>query len=347
MHRLSIYGIETCSSCLAVFLFSIHFTICFHHNIVVQIEISFYQEYFQKRYFRSMNLVLTGIAFFFIFLIGILPFWLLYIFSDIMRFFLHDVFGYRKKIVRENLERCFPGKNKKEIDLLIKKSYKNLTDIIVEGFKGFTMTKKQLLKRHKIINPEILNAYKDSGKSFIATPCHYGNWEWGSMSPSLFFDYPVIVFFTPLSNPYLNKYIGINRSRTGALLTSTRETTKTFDERTNIESIYIMAADQSPSKPTKAIWVNFLGQETAFLDGPERHARLRDIPVVFTDIQRVKRGYYEIELSFISEKPKETAKGEITADYAKRLEEIVKRKPENWLWSHRRWKLKKEVPEVH
>ena len=293
-----------------------------------------------------MNIVLTGIAFFFIFLIGILPFWVLYIFSDIARFFLHDVFGYRKKIVRENLERCFPEKGKKEIDRLIRASYKNLTDVVVEGFKGFTITKKQLLKRHKTINPEILDPYKNSGKSFIALPCHYGNWEWGSMSPSLFFDYQVVTFFTPLSNPYLNKYIAKNRSRTGAMLVSTRETTKTFDELANTEAVYIMAADQSPSKPTKAIWVDFLGQETAFLDGPERHARLRDIPVVFTDIQRVKRGYYRIELSFISEHPTKTKPGEITSEYAKRLEEVIKNKPENWLWSHKRWKLKREVPKV-
>ena len=290
-----------------------------------------------------MHIISTGIAIFFIFLFGILPFWMLYLISDITRFFLQHVFGYRKKVTRDNLERCFPEKSPKEIDALVTKAYKNLTDVLVEGLKAFTMSDKQILERHKIINPEIINPYKNSGKSFIATPCHYGNWEWGSMSPSLYFNYPVVVFFTPLSNPYLNKFIGKNRSRTGALLTSTRETTKTFDERAKIETIYIMAADQSPSKPAKAIWIDFFGIETAFLDGPERHARLRDIPVVFTDIQRVKRGHYKLELSFISENPKETLPGEITTIYAKRLEDRIKNKPEDWLWSHKRWKLKRSI----
>ena len=141
----------------------------------------------------------------------------------------------------------------------------------------------------------------------------------------------------------MNKFISKNRSRTGAVLVSTRKTSKTFDELANTEAVYIMAADQSPSKVTKAIWVNFLGQETAFLDGPERHARQRDIPVVFTDIQRVKRGYYRIELSFISENPTKTKPGEITGEYAKKLEEVIKNKPENWLWSHKRWKLNKST----
>jgi KDO2-lipid IV(A) lauroyltransferase len=123
------------------------------------------------------------------------------------------------------------------------------------------------------------------------------------------------------------------------LLAPTTSTTNTFGELRDVETVYIMAADQSPSKPEKAIWVDFLGIKTAFLDGPERHARTRDIPVIFADIQRVKRGHYALELSFISEHPQATQHGEITAAYAKRLEEIIRRKPENWLWSHKRWKL--------
>ncbi len=160
---------------------------------------------------------------------------------------------------------------------------------MIEGFKAFAMTDKQLVSRHKVINPEILNSYTGSGKSIIAEPGHYGNWEWGSMAPSLQLNYQIVAFYTSLSNPYIERFLKKNRSRTGAILAKTTETTKTFDDLADVESVYIMAADQSPSKPEKAIWIDFLGQDTAFLDGPERHARSRDIPVVFIDIQRVKR----------------------------------------------------------
>lgn len=288
-----------------------------------------------------MNLILTGIAIFFIFLIGILPFRVLYIFSDIARFFLHRVFGYREKVIRSNLKRCFPEKEKKEIDKLVVKAYKNLTDVMVEGFKAFAMTKKQLIERHKIINPELLDQFKDSDRNIIATPCHYGNWEWGSMAPGLQLNYQIVGFYTTFSNPHIDKFMRNNRSRTGAKLLSTHKTKAAFDELTDTRSVFIMAADQSPSKPEKAIWVDFMGQHTAFLDGPERHARLRNIPVVFTDIQRVKRGYYEIELSFISINSSESKLGDITNEYAKRLEKVIRNKPENWLWSHKRWKLNK------
>jgi KDO2-lipid IV(A) lauroyltransferase len=166
------------------------------------------------------------------------------------------------------------------------------------------------------------------------------------MAPSLQLRYQIVTFYTKLSNPHLERFIKNNRSRTGALLAPTSSTTRTFDELKNEEIVFIMAADQSPSKPEKAIWVDFLGIKTAFLDGPERHARTRNIPVIFADIQRVKRGHYELELSFITENPKETQYGEITASYAKRLEKIIRHKPENWLWSHKRWKLNDRMEEV-
>ena len=105
-----------------------------------------------------------------------------------------------------------------------------------------------------------------------------------------------------------------------------------------MNSIFIMASDQSPSNIKKAIWVKFLGRDTAFLQGPEVYAKKHDLPVVFVDIQRVKRGYYELEMKLITENPLELPEGEITQRYASMLEEAIRNKPENWLWSHRRWK---------
>jgi len=259
-----------------------------------------------------------------------------------MRFLLKDVFGYRKKVIVSNLKRCFPNADDKEIRKLTSDAYKNLMDVLVEGFKAFTMSNEQIKRRHKVLNPEILEPYKNSNRNLIATPCHYGNWEWGALSPALQLDYKIAAFYTPLSNPYMDKRIRKNRSRTGTILASTRQTARTFEELSDSRAIFIMAADQSPSKPNHAIWVDFLGQKTAFLHGIEKHAIQRNLPVVFVDIQRVKRGFYTLELSFITEDPKQTEPGEITTLYAKKLEEVILKNPGNWLWSHKRWKLNKD-----
>lgn len=288
-----------------------------------------------------MNLLLTSIFIVFVFIIGILPFRVLYIFSDLMYFVLLYVMRYRKSVVRKNLEGCFPEKSKKEIDKLIRLSYKNLTDVIVEGFKAFTMSDRQIRERHKVLNPEIVDYLDNNKTGVIATPCHYGNWEWGSMSPSLYFSHKIIVFYKPLSNPYINRFVNKNRSRTGGILTSIYKTAETFKKLTDKGVIYIMAADQSPSNAKRAVWVDFMGRETAFLHGPEIYAKKYNYPVIFTDIKRVKRGFYELTLSLISDHSSKTVDGEITRLYAKKLETAIRNKPEDYLWSHKRWKHQK------
>ncbi len=289
-----------------------------------------------------MNFILASLLIFFIFLIGIIPFFLLYPFADLMYFLLFHVFRYRKKIIFDNLSASFPTMEQQKLNQLFSLSYKNLTDILVEGIKGFTMTRGQISRRHKILNPEIVEPFYKAGKSIIALPTHYGNWEWGALSPGLFIkNFNIIGFYKPFSNPFVDRFMRKNRSRTGTTLASIYENSKTFEVVKDNPTIYIISAELSPSNADKAYWVNFLGRNTAFLSGPERHARNNDIPLVYVDIQRVKRGYYELTLSVLADKPSELKEGEITRRYAKMLESQISKKPENWLWSHKRWKLKR------
>lgn len=289
-----------------------------------------------------MDFLLTIILAFFIFLIGLIPFRVLYIISDFLRFVLYRVVGYRKKVVEENIRNSFPGLSETEQKKLIKQSYKNIADIFVEGIKGFTISNKQVVARHKFINLEFLTPYKEAGKSVILLPAHYGNWEWGGLSIPLQFDYnQAVVLYKPLSNKFADRMVKKNRSRTGIFMVSIYKTAKLFQIYAPQVSTFFLVADQSPSNVARAYWTTFMGQETAFLPGPERYARLHNLPVIFVDIQRVKRGYYEISFSLITDNPTSLPEGEITARYARKLEEVIRKKPEDWLWSHRRWKHKK------
>jgi len=288
-----------------------------------------------------VNLLLAAITIFTIFFVGILPFPVMYLFSDLMYFFLFKMFGYRRSVIDGNFAIAFPNAPKGQLDQLLKKTYKNLTDILVEGIKSFTMTRRQINKRHRVTNLEILEKYRNEKKSIIAVPAHYANFEWGSMSASLQTGYNVIAFYKPLGNPWVDKFLRWSRTRYGTSLISIFETSATFEKLKDVPTIYLMAADQSPSKreADKAYWVDFLGMKTAFLHGPEKHARNNDLDVIYVDIQRVKRGYYELELSVLAENVSTLPDGEITRRYAKKLESIIMQEPANWLWSHRRWKL--------
>jgi KDO2-lipid IV(A) lauroyltransferase len=120
------------------------------------------------------------------------------------------------------------------------------------------------------------------------------------------------------------------------------QTFETFKKNAHKPCLYILVADQSPSKVTKAYWVNFFNQETACIHGPEKYAKLYNYPLVYIDIKREKRGFYHVELEVLCENPRELAEGEVTKIYMNRLEQSIRENPEGWLWTHRRWKRKRK-----
>ena len=288
--------------------------------------------------------IFTAIFFYIlILLMALMPFFLMYLFSDLLAVLLCRVFKYRKKVIIRNLKACFPHKNDAEIESMLPSIYRNLTDNILEGIKAFSMSKRQIIRRHKIVNPELIEEYYNQGKSIIAVTGHYNNWEWGSLSASLQTHYKVVALYKPLSNQYIDSFVRWTRERCGTFLASIQNTSNTFKKFKDIPTTYLMAADQSPGRKylKKAYWINFMGVETAFLHGPEKYAVTNNYVVLYIDIQRVKRGFYEIELCNLKDNPKETKDGEITALFAQKLESVILKDPSNWLWSHNRWKLKR------
>jgi KDO2-lipid IV(A) lauroyltransferase len=273
--------------------------------------------------------------------IGLMPVPLLYGFSNLIRLILFRVIGYRKDVVEKNLEGAFPGILDNELKRITQLFYKNLADVFIEGIWAFTMSQKQILNRYRIINPEILEPFSSSGQSVIGVTGHYTNWEWGSLSASAQTDFNIVAFYKRINNRYIDKLVQWNRSRFGTTLASINETTLTFEKYKDKKTIFLMAADQGMPKKfaERAHWIQFLNHDTPFLHGMEKHARFNNLPVIYVEVQRIKRGYYTVELSVLTTKPLELKEGALTEMYARKLESVILKKPENWLWSHRRWKL--------
>ncbi len=289
-----------------------------------------------------MNFVVAVFFKIFILIVGIIPFKFLYWFSDFVAFLLFKIVKYRVNVVINNLKKAFPEKTDKEIEKIARKTYKNLSDITIEGIKVFTMSTSSLLKRFKIKNSEILNTYQEKQKSVILLAAHYGNWEWGVITSPIQINQNLVGLYKPLANKYIDTYLRKSREREGTILASIYNTNYYFKKYVKKEVLFVMIADQSPSNLNKAIWVNFFGRETAFLHGPEKYAYEYNLPVFFIEVKRLKRGYYEYELQLLTDTPQLLEHGEITRRYAQMVEMEIRKKPENWLWSHRRWKHSKK-----
>ncbi len=281
--------------------------------------------------------------YFILILIGIMritPFFIIYFVSDILYIIFYYLISYRKKTVYDNLQKVFPNKSKGDINKIAKKFYKNLADIIIEGFKGFAMTEKQMLNRFIALNPEVANKYFDQGKDIIILGSHYANWEWGAVACGTQFKHKTAVLYKPLKNKMFDNYVRNKRARFGVDLVPITNTRDYFILTKKQAVAYVMLADQSPSNQKKAIWVDFFKHKTAFLHGPERYAKMFNIPIVYFDVQRVKRGFYTLNVIDISKDYTSIQKDGLTKIFVSIIEKIIQKKPEDWLWSHKRWKYK-------
>lgn len=264
------------------------------------------------------------------------PFWLLYAIGDFAYLLVYKIIGYRVAVVNDNLTKAFPQKTEQEIKLLEKKFYKHLSMVMVESIKGYSMTTAEIVKRFKMTNIEIADKYFKQGRNVMALASHYANWEWAVEGVSIF-KHHVLGIYRPLTNIYIEKYLKTKRS-TAIELVPVDNTRTSFAEKRKKPGMFVLVADQNPGNIKHAIWMDFLGRDTAFVHGPEFFTRFYKMPVVYLNFQRVKRGYYELEVIDLGDNLWEKPKGEITKIYMETLEKIILQKPENWLWSHKRWK---------
>jgi len=278
-------------------------------------------------------------------LLAQLPFGALYAVSDILAFLLHRVVRYRLKVVRQNLEHSFPEKSRDELRRIEHDFYHYICDYLVEEVKTLTISFEELQQRMDYKNTErYLEMIEKYGGLILLIP-HYANFEWiigmgAIMKPG---DIPVQVY-KPLRNPYLDEMFKRIRSRFGGFNvpkhSTAREMVKLYHSGRHFALGLI--SDQSPNVKEAHYWTTFLNQETVFMDGAERLAKMMNIPVFYTELHRKKRGYCEVRFDLITETPKEMAEGEITECFARRLERTIQQNPPFWFWSHRRWKLKRE-----
>lgn len=272
-------------------------------------------------------------------LVSLMPFWFLYLFSDFLFLIIYYVIGYRKDVVQKNLSIAFPNKSPEEKENIAREFYSYFCDLVVETIKMSRMNSKEMKKRARLVNPELLDKFKE--QNIILLLGHYGSWEWASAGFELGTDMHILVIYKPLSNPYMDRYLYRIRSRFGQGLTSMKNSLRNMLKAKDQVTATAFVGDQRPAAG-EGIWLNFFGQETNFLPGAEKISAKLKLPVVFVNITRPKRGFYEINFEIITETPQATSENEITAAYVKKLETQIRQTPYCWLWSHDRWKHKQK-----
>jgi KDO2-lipid IV(A) lauroyltransferase len=283
-----------------------------------------------------MQVILFYLIYPFIYLIASLPFGMLYGFSNFL-YYVVRLTGYRKEVVLKNLKNSFPEKSEKEINQICEAYYRYLCDLILETLKTLKTTEKEARKHCVFHNAEWLDKLHEERKSILIVMGHHGNWEWAGPSFTLNTKYQLVVIYRPLSNPYFEGMMSKMRTKFGTRITPVNNTLRDMVANRNQITATAFIADQTAS-PENAYWTTFLNQDTAVFTGPEKLAKKFNYPVVYMNVRRPRRGYYEVSPELLFLNPKDTAEGEISEAFTRRLEKEIILEPTTWLWSHKRWK---------
>ena len=270
--------------------------------------------------------------------ISLLPFRILYLFSDFLYLVLYKVAGYRKKVVRSNLRNSLPGKSESELINIEREFYHHFCDVIVETFKSFTISRTEINQRMVMSNPSLPDAFFDKGQSILLAGGHYNNWEWFAVGVDQQIKHQSAALYTPLRNAFFDRKMRSTRGRFGLQMISVKNAGRFFENPGEIPVMTVFGIDQSPRNPNKCHWMTFLNQDTGVMYGLEKYARQLNAPVVFGTISKIKRGYYETTFSLVTDDPQKEPPHAIIERATRMLEADIMRAPSYWLWTHRRWK---------
>ncbi|MDE7024777.1 MAG: lysophospholipid acyltransferase family protein [Paramuribaculum sp.] len=284
-------------------------------------------------------------------LLSYLPFWILYGIADMIFVLMYHVARYRRRVVADNIARCFPDKPEKERNSIVRQFYRNFADSFVETIKLHHVSDEQIRKRIIFENTEIVDNLLDEGRSVVCYFSHCFNWEWGTSitlwtkhKPNTDTVYSQV--YRPLNSKPIDRLYLHLRSRFGSESFAKSHVLRDLirTSRNGKMNVCGFMSDQKPSHGDPTHIMRFLGQPTAMITGTETLARKLKMSVAYMDMYKLSRGHYKVRMRMIAERPEELPSMELTERYAMLLEQTIQRNPAIWLWSHKRWKYPVTLP---
>ncbi|QOG01196.1 lysophospholipid acyltransferase family protein [Flavobacterium sp. MDT1-60] len=275
---------------------------------------------------------------FLLYLISLIPLRILYFISDFFAFLLYYIFKYRRKVVAENIYQSFRTLSDIERIIIEKKFYRDFCDNFIETIKLLSISEKKL-QSHITADYSQLEKILAENQNCHIYLGHQFNWEWANAHiASVLKKTDVVVVYKPLSSRPINDLMLRIRSRFGSKMVASKNMKKEMVQFSDKQHILVLVADQNPKIPQKSFWTPFLSQRTAFLSGTELNTAHHKTPSLFANIIREKRGHYKFVLEPIFDFSEPYKTGIITNIFTEKLENAILSNPENYLWSHKRWK---------
>ncbi|GIV44539.1 MAG: acetyltransferase [Bacteroidia bacterium] len=283
-----------------------------------------------------LSFFFNGLAFF----LSIIPQSWFYLFSRFLAFLLSHGIKYRRKVIEQNLKNAFPCFSEERLQKIKNQFYVNLTDQFLEMLLMAVGNYERIKKNYQIDVTE-LNQLYDEGKSVLMVLGHQFNWEWGLWTLSKETKFHVQGVYMPIKNPSIDRWLVNIRGKYGAEMVPANQVRTLLKPPTHKPTLTLIIGDQSPANLEHCLWTTFLNQETAFINTYEKIAQKRKMAVVFIEVIKNHQGSYRTPYKIFCKDASKLKTNEIVQNFVYFLEESIQKNPDNWLWSHRRWKHKK------
>lgn len=275
-----------------------------------------------------------------VYVISLLPETVLHAFFRGAWFVSYYLLQYRQNVIVQNLARSFPSYGYKDTARIAKKNSKHLFALFPQWLKQISISRKTYLKKIKIQNPELLEEISKDDRNCLLVLGHYGNWEYLAALP-LFVEKPVYALYKKQRSS-VSDFLSVKwRNRFGVRLLESSEAARFMIKHKDQPAIYIQIADQRPPKPTGESF-SFMNQKTWAIQGIQRLQPKLNARVCYLEIMpdESKTGSYIFSLREITETK------EITNRFFECLTDTIEKKPDYWLWSHKRWKRYKNQDQL-
>jgi KDO2-lipid IV(A) lauroyltransferase len=265
-------------------------------------------------------------------LLARIPLSLLYGFASLLGWLSVRVYPYRLHVVRENLTKAFPDYDEAQQRAVIAGYYLSFAQMLVEVVKSASMAPAEIIRRVRVVNPELARAHLDQGQSVLLVAAHQCNWEWMLLALALELGYPVDAAYKPLVDGWAEREMKKLRTRFGSRLVPAKDLLADIIKRRGIVRAVAMVADQEPTTSEHKHWTRFLNRDTAFYMGPEEIARVTRFPTFFIGLRRTERGHYEMQFTPLWSKGEVLAAGALIERYVQLVEAQIRAAPADWPW---------------
>lgn len=255
----------------------------------------------------------------------------------------------RARVASDNLRRAFPEKSDHEIGIICRGVFRQIGRVCFEMGRNHRHTPERLLQIIHSAELEkargMLARIHAEGRGAIAMTAHFGNWELaGAWAAAL--GYPIDFLVATMKNELVDRLFTRQRAKLGVSVIHLWDNPRVLIRILRANRLCGMLCDQHA--PGSEIIVPFFNQPVAVPGGAARMAVRMNCPIMLVLLRRIQFDSFELIVGPLLYPPlsgdEESDVVELSAAYTRFLESVIRAYPDQWLWTHRRWKLPPETP---